>query len=78
MAFVSGFACFAILIAIAADFYHICFTAKWEKYDFSSVVTAMILTLIMPATVPYWMVALGVLLAIFIAKAPFGGFEKYV
>lgn len=51
---------------------------KWEKYDLSFLVTAVIYTLVLPATAPYWMVVLGVILALMIAKAPFGGFGKNI
>ncbi len=69
---------FAILISVLADYIGNLFLGrkKWEKYDFSSVVTALIFTLMLPATAPYWMITLGIALAVFVAKAPFGGYGK--
>lgn len=70
---------FAILTGIASDLVSRFFLKqKWQKYDFSAIVTAVIFTLILPATAPYWMVAFGVALAIFVAKAPFGGYGKNI
>ena len=70
---------FAVLTGAAADLISRLFLRqKWEKYDFSAIVTAVVFTLILPATAPYWMVALGVALAIFVAKAPFGGYGKNI
>lgn len=71
---------FAILFSLLADWVGNLFLGrkKWEKYDFSPVVTAIIFTLMLPATAPYWMIALGLLLAILVAKIPFGGFEKNI
>lgn len=70
---------FAVLVGVVCDwlvrrFLH----QEWQKYDLSFMVTPIIYTLLLPATAPYWMVALGVALALFIAKAPFGGYGKNI
>jgi len=41
--------------------------------DFSAVVTGLILPLMMPASIPYHIVVIAGVFAIFVAKAPFGG-----
>jgi len=70
---------FAVLVGILCDWIvRRLLKQKWEKYDFSCVVTPIVYTLLLPATAPYWMVALGVALAIFVAKAPFGGYGKNI
>ncbi len=71
---------FAILISLVADWIGNRFLGKkkWEKYDFSPIVTAIIFTLILPATAPYWMIVFGIALATFVAKMPFGGYGKNI
>lgn len=44
-----------------------------EKGDYSCLVTGMITALLMPATVPWWVVSFSVVFALAIAKHPFGG-----
>jgi len=46
---------------------------KSNSRDFSPLVTGLILPLMMPASVPYHIVAIAAMFAIFVAKAPFGG-----
>ncbi len=46
--------------------------------DFSSVVTGLMVTLVMPVSVPLWMPALGSAIAIFVFKFCFGGLSKNV
>lgn len=47
---------------------------KFIKADFSSVVTGMIVALLMPASVPYWLPISCCIFAIAVVKHPFGGF----
>lgn len=47
---------------------------KFIKADFSSVVTGMIVALMMPASVPYWLPISCCIFAIAVVKHPFGGF----
>ncbi len=70
---------FAVLTGVVCDWLmRRLLHQQWKKYDLSCVITAIIYTLILPASAPYWMVALGVALAIFIAKAPFGGYGRNI
>lgn len=46
---------------------------KIEKYDYSAMITALIITLLLPATAPWWIVVVSVSIALIIAKHPFGG-----
>ncbi len=71
---------FAMLLSIGMDFVGNLLLGRKrpEKYDFSAIVTAIIFTLMLPATAPYWMIAVGIFLAVFVAKVPFGGFEKNI
>lgn len=44
-----------------------------DPWDFSPIVTALIVTLLLPANVSVWLVILGCTFAITVAKYPFGG-----
>ncbi len=44
-----------------------------DPWDFSPIVTALIVTLLLPANVSIWLVLLGCAFAIAVAKYPFGG-----
>ncbi|MCL2013635.1 MAG: RnfABCDGE type electron transport complex subunit D [Oscillospiraceae bacterium] len=46
---------------------------KHEKYDFSHIITALIITLLLPPAVEFWMPAVSVIVALCVAKFPFGG-----
>jgi electron transport complex protein RnfD len=46
---------------------------KQNPRDLSAIITGMIIPLMMPATVEYWMVAAAAVFAIAVAKHPFGG-----
>lgn len=65
----------AVAAGIVADFICVRFFARkrWEKHDFSFIVTSLVVALLMPATVPLWVVATTVCISIIIAKHPFGG-----
>lgn len=71
---------FAILLSVGLDMIGnlLLGRKKPEKYDFSAVVTAVIFTLMLPASSPYWMIGVGISLAVLVAKIPFGGFEKNI
>ena len=49
---------------------------KNTAFDFSCVVTGMLLAFNLPVTVPYWMVVIGAAFAIIIVKMLFGGIGK--
>ena len=71
---------FAIFLSVCLDWIGnlLLGRKKPEKYDFSAIVTAVIFTLMLPASAPYWMIGVGISLAVFVAKMPFGGFEKNI
>lgn len=50
----------------------------YEYYDYSWAVTAMIFASLVPVTVPYWVVVVGVSFANLIVKHPFGGEGKHI
>lgn len=50
---------------------------KYEKGEWSSEAFALLLTLIMPASVSYYVVIVGVLAAVLLAKEAFGGYGAY-
>ncbi len=50
---------------------------KWQiKFEFSSIVVGVLLTLMLPASTPLWIAALGGVIAVFIGKYLFGGFGQ--
>ncbi len=46
---------------------------KFQKYDYSGVVTALVTVMLMPATVPAWVVSVSIAIGICVAKYPYGG-----
>ncbi|WP_069989172.1 RnfABCDGE type electron transport complex subunit D [Massilioclostridium coli] len=48
------------------------------KIDNTSIITAMICTLLLSAAVPYWMVVVTVAIALLVGKYPFGGREHNI
>lgn len=70
--------CAALLTAVVSDFV----AAKlrglpYNATDNSSLCTAIILTLMMPATVSYYVVIISVLMAVLVGKHLFGGYGAY-
>lgn len=51
---------------------------RWMMNDFSQIITALVITCLLPASAPYWLVAIASFFAIFVAKMPFGGFGKNI
>lgn len=82
--FYYGFYClFLAFVAVGTSLIYDIAAAKIQhrvrdRYDFSSQATALLLTALLPATVPYWIPVLGVLVALAIVKYPFGGTGKYL
>lgn len=70
----------AIGASFLSDYICILFSGKYrfEKYDFSSVTNAMIITLLMPATVSVSVLLVAVIVANVVAKHPFGGADKAI
>ncbi|MEG1995895.1 MAG: RnfABCDGE type electron transport complex subunit D, partial [Oscillospiraceae bacterium] len=70
----------AVFTAVVVDFIIIKFKkqAFWKQYDFSFIITAIIVTLALPATAPLWMPVVGVLVALLVAKHPFGGVGRNI
>ena len=60
--------------------------ALWSKLtgryqtveDLSAAVTGLLLALTLPATVPYWMAAVGAVFAVIVVKAAFGGLGQNI
>ncbi len=65
----------SLITAVVTDFICIRISGKknFERYDFSCIITALIIVLLLPATVPFWIVIVSVVIALAIAKNPFGG-----
>lgn len=51
---------------------------KRDTRDWSSSVSTMLMVLLLPATTPLWIVLLGSLVALLVAKLPFGGTASYI
>src|SRR5690606_37083972 len=49
---------------------------KSEPWDYSDVVTGLLLALNLPVSIPFWMAALGGVFAILIVKMLFGGLNQ--
>lgn len=45
----------------------------YQRFDYSSVVTALVTVMLMPATTPAWVVSVSVTIGLVVAKYPFGG-----
>lgn len=52
--------------------------AKKEVGDYSSITTALLITVMLPATTPIWIVVVGVSFALIVAKFAFGGTGSYM
>ncbi|MDL2218971.1 RnfABCDGE type electron transport complex subunit D [Ruminococcaceae bacterium OttesenSCG-928-O06] len=50
---------------------------RYDSTENSSVVIALILVLMLPATVPYSLVVMAVLVAVLVGKEAFGGYQSY-
>ena len=65
--------------AVVAEWlYHILTRTRNTIVDRSAMVTGLLLSMTLPATVPYWQVALGSSFAIICAKALFGGLVQNI
>lgn len=65
--------------AVVAEWlYHIVTKTRNTIVDRSAMVTGLLLSMTLPATVPYWQVALGGFFAIICAKALFGGLGQNI
>jgi electron transport complex protein RnfD len=63
----------SVLAAVAAEYLIKLWRKKKFVMDGSAVITGLLLALTLPPTIPLWMVALGSIFAIAIAKEAFGG-----
>lgn len=65
---------FTVIAALAANWISdLCSGRGLEWWDASPVVTGMIIALLMPASVPYYIPVIAALFAILVAKFPYGG-----
>lgn len=73
-------AAYAIICSIVADYLsvRIIGAKRWLMNDFSQITTALILVCLLPASVPYWLVAAACIIAVLFAKLPFGGYGKNI
>lgn len=64
-----------LITALITDFLCIRISGKktFKKYDYSWAVTALVTVLLLPATVPYGVVVVSIVIALVVAKHPFGG-----
>ena len=46
---------------------------SFQKHDYSSVATVLVTVMLMPATVPMWVVSVSIAIGLCVAKYPFGG-----
>lgn len=67
------FSCIITAVLIDLLCIHVFLRNQRLKYDYSGVVTAMVTTMLMPATVPLLIPCFSVFIAICVAKYPFGG-----
>lgn len=70
----------ALLTAVISELFYQLFFLRRKKFVFdnTSIITAMICTLLLSASVPYWLVAIAVAFGLFVAKYPFGGTGKNI
>lgn len=70
----------AIICSSLADYLSVRINGaqRWLMNDFSQIITAMILTCLLPASVPYWLASVAAIFAVVVAKLPFGGFGKNI
>lgn len=68
-------AAIGLITALVTDYICIRISGKktFKKNDYSWVITGLITVLLLPATVPYWIVSVSIVVALVIAKHPFGG-----
>lgn len=67
------FSCITTAVLIDLLCIHVFLRNQRLKYDYSGVVTAMVTTMLMPATVPLIIPCFSVFISICVAKYPFGG-----
>lgn len=65
----------SIATAVVTDFICVRLSGNktWSKYDGSFIITALITTLLLPASAPLWIPIVSTAIAITVAKYPFGG-----
>ncbi len=70
----------AIICSAVADYLSVRLSGaqRWMINDFSQIITALILTCLLPASVPYWLAGVAAVTAVLIAKLPFGGYGKNI
>jgi len=66
------------LAALATEILFCLLTGKTYEFDCSAIVTGLILALLLPAILPFWMAIIGAVFAILVVKMPFGGLGRNV
>ena len=71
---------FTVLVAVIFDYLCMRFLGKkkGERLSLEPVMTAMIFTFCLSPLTPYWVCIYGMLIALFVAKLPFGGTGKNI
>lgn len=71
---------FTVLIALLFEYLCMCLLGKkkGERISLEPVLTAVVFTLCLSAVTPYWVSVYGMLIAIVVAKFPFGGTGKNI
>ncbi|MDO5725711.1 MAG: RnfABCDGE type electron transport complex subunit D [Tissierellia bacterium] len=69
-------AVFNIVIAVITEHHCEKLIYKRNKVSEAAIVTALLYTMTLPATLPFWMSAVGIIVAIFFGKSVFGGFGR--
>jgi len=71
---------FTVLVAVVFDYLCMRFLGKkkGERLSLEPVMTAMIFTFCLSPLTPYWVCIYGMLIALFVAKLPFGGTGKNI
>lgn len=72
------FSCIITTVLIDLLCIHVFLRNQRLKYDYSGIVTAIITTMLMPATVPIFIPCFSVFISICVAKYPFGGVSKNI
>ena len=69
---------FNILVACLVEYFSQTKMYKKNKISEAAIVSAILYTMTLPASIPFWISAVGIAFAMFFGKAVFGGFGKNI